>query len=1759
MSKFRRWVALCLVLLSILPLFSSYSHIYADDSNGLRSSYINMANKKNISDLDVDTITPDSLRIIALYLSNFYTPLSTSLDGKDVHETKKTMIKLLQKSCNFDNKTASTLVNLVYKYSLSTAKPLWASADPTTMEKVSENIFSDTSEDVDEKLLELWNKEQDGITKYADGKYRGTYGIWMGGAGAYNTVSNDDNHTDGIVKFYWDENNKDGSVVFDTGKACTLAFMNGVEGRNPLHGEVFTLFNRKIGKLKTITKDDALRVFSINSTLYVDWVGNIIMDDGTERVIILPACSNPYALSKISDKGKGDRTPVNNLLGMYRVKKGKLVSNDGSDDNCNLYVNADNNSSLFDLDLWRIARNSDKTGLSAAGVSEGLKKALDQLGIERRFCFVDVGCSSRMWDDVILGSENPEDEDEQAFLGDGQKVLSTSLVVDKIQEYDNSGTGLERWFKKYSIFDKTKGAVSTKFSTGSKTKMGDMVNAIASADSTKLLGIYCSYIFAYTNSDATTFIPSEHVIDMAFDKSRFPTTPDESLNFEDVEVDQSQVDAEIKGFLYWLLHPTEGLEFVKTWAKNKISSLFIGWHEDMVGATDSNAATGITKYIGFTGYTTLPSLHDLSWTDWLLQNYNSIIVYLILIMSAIMCCYVIIGSITAQKAIISMFLFSLLAFLPPVAINSAVNIVNTSGDMIYGEKFTYWALVQHQTYLQDLYKATSGTEKEYTDFVLNQQSEGKGEGSSSAGFTTVKLKWMSPKKDNYMAGVGDALNKNSKDYDSTRDQLLKPLLSDTISGEEFLSNPDSLYLYRDYMDVTMYSLKSYNLYSEYYGGSNPDGSNTVSKDSGDYMLQVGYWWQGDKKNKDLAYSSGRKISDMIYANYEKGNFASNDSKKKVYKDISSVNAIKYGFLYNTFGEGTSLSKRLNYYDINQMSVNYLLNFTSAYSDIFQSQQKLDNLLKKAKGKPREVYTDSKIKSYGIDQPNFNFSMSSLSRDKSDAYSKEALDYFYYGLYSESPFYFFSYNLLDQLNTSTDYIFSLNKEGGGADGKGYFKQLLLQDNGGYFYNNYDSAGDGYGDLRDFMNMHDFFYYVLPLMKTGNDNVRKFDELYGMRQYDDVRVSFSTTGDVLATDSEGQHVITDIEGVTGSIIPVSNNKGKTWKEVSKEWSEEKKYKFWYNYNVAVMFNMYSTWADTMWDCNYAESETINVAGEKYIVEFPLDPTSYFKVNEKTGEMTEGRPMIFSRSEMKFYGLQWNDLTTVEQKILNVQDAIYEKSIDLMNYYNFDDDVLLSAMAMMELFEFNKEFSQKAVIGQDYILYPQGYELKAFSYDAYLRLILTNTTGEDLQNDKNKSIYQRVIDNTSISFGIVLIVLDIIAIYIIPAFRLFFLIILFFLSVLVIVSSAIKIELNIVKAVWKSLLAPLLAFSAVSIGLAFAVSLFMYDGNKGVTGSLRPSIVLGDPTMVCIVMVVVNAVVMYLYFKICKRTFQDFITFAKAVGASIAGAIGGTFAKLAGTATSGKTKYGLGEVGGVSRSPASRGGLTMPRPRGGINGGTSDSNSPSSGPGSGSGSGGGLATAGAVGGLAAASASQLKAKQTGDNNNGYGSKKHSEPSKYGTKISKGEKKIEDIGKKNKELHDKKKVADLKLQNIKDRRQAVKNMRKSGDIGKLNATFQTARLNAQSLRYKTKSVKAGAKAGLSDIKNETIGSTGRKFYANKQRTRLEINREARRVREQREGKSQAKLTREANLARRNVSNRAKGGSRKGKKRNKGNKRNKR
>ena len=1109
-------------------------------------------------------------------------------------------------------------------------------------------------------------------------------------------------------------------------------------------------------------------------------------------------------------------------------------------------------------------------------------------------------------------------------------------------------------------------------------------------------------------------------------------TPDEhfSINFqqlqEDMAEDSNEMQAQTQSWIYYLLNPSSGFSYIKTWVKNKVTAVMLGWHEDMVGGTSSNSSTGMTAFLGFSGYVTTPSINDLEWMTNIVNMYDSIIVYILILLVLVILCYVITSQISLGRGILGFICFAVMAFLPPVMIDSVVNISNDISMEIYTKKFDYWAICQMEQYLGQLAKIEESdpNSQEYVLSVIEANRLKDENTSAAANFTGVRLKWMAPKKANGGAVVTELLKKSSYAgfSDTVIGRLMTASYAQNAAAETYV--PDALYLYRDQLDLYRVSSVAYNLYSTYnYKGmltddaAKPTGYNSSAPGTNtnvrihtslrcvnmfdkynDYYGRYNLYkqepsvWGFYDINADVAMAKAAVNVEKRPSNIDENDFntayslssivrMADDTCQLYTSEFSPRWAKKMGFIY-----GSNPTKKKGYLSNSTLALSYLLRFNHVETITRNEYYKLKKFIESSSsGTPIVINTQTVCGDYvmrinGVDEvidssddsmfdpyllnarealfglppamfkytvqhiqgrKDINFCVeddASTNRNGAnvshqvDNVDEEAdfLSAYYYGLYSESPYYYFNWNIRDQLIESTR-ISPEDAEGLDGDGEstsentavtGYnynpdnllaktdaLKSLWLYDDQSYFYNYKADSTSGYGELRDFMNLRNLFYYVIPQMRWGVELNRLWDKTYGCT-YDMTTSSVKLDADgtirvdnVIICDERGHFDKNYIDRIFGDNSP---------------YTKQQQYQIWHDLNVIQLYYAYCPWLDAMLDCDYAKSETIPLLEGEYVVSDPLNPYTYCEF-DSYGRLIDGRPMVFSRAEMAYYGLEEGDLTTVEKKCIKLQDAVYEKTLELMNYYTFSDEVLIQAYSMIQLFEFNNIFSQESLVKEDYIMYPQGYELKAFSYDAYLRMILAGSTGVDIMSEAgesgNTSIYERIAEKTSIFFGIILIINDIVAVYVVPLLKVFFIVAIFFISLLMILGAAVKVEMNILTVAVRSLLQPLGLFLVINIGFAFIVSLFLGGGAQGVVKT-STVISLGDPTMALIAMLIINVVVLILYFKLCKKCKADLAKYAKEVLSSVGSTVaevGGSAAKaLAAGAAFAGMKSALGRAG-------------------------------------------------------------------------------------------------------------------------------------------------------------------------------------------------------------------------------------------------------
>lgn len=461
------------------------------------------------------------------------------------------------------------------------------------------------------------------------------------------------------------------------------------------------------------------------------------------------------------------------------------------------------------------------------------------------------------------------------------------------------------------------------------------------------------------------------------------------------------------------------------------------------------------------------------------------------------------------------------------------------------------------------------------------------------------------------------------------------------------------------------------------------------------------------------------------------------------------------------------------------------------------------------------------------------------------------------LYSESPYYYFY------------YVFKMAIDQHGTPDDGMRSLLLSEDYFKYSGPNEAVVSTGKAtvdsaELVDFLALEELFTFVIPYLQQSNMYVDEWTDLWGME---------------LDATSDNEHE-------TGA---GTNKVNQTFKD-----------------NLEGIWKMYSPWVDAMYDTGYVASD-IKSVGEKYHIVDAINPGYY----------TDVRKMVFSPAEMERNYLTESDLSSVETRIMRVLENTYTDLMYLNNYITFDNEVLISAAAMIATFNFNEEFSYTSFMGDDILLYPTGYEIRNFSYDAFLRLALLNTTGASVFSETD--VYTEVIENTSIVTGILLLLNDIVAVYLVPAFKLVILLALFFLGLTLCVGCFLQPPERLWRHLARHFLAPFGIFFGVLLTHMCVVALFVGEGVTSIVGSRGVTVTTGDPTITILLLLLVNCLFLFGMWQVLKLLLKSFKISLNVVAASVVGFVGGAVAMGARTikgAVRGTTKVATGTIRGAGK---------------------------------------------------------------------------------------------------------------------------------------------------------------------------------------------------------------------------------------------------
>ncbi|MBR4314380.1 MAG: hypothetical protein IKP66_05670, partial [Lachnospiraceae bacterium] len=132
MQKFKRVIAFVIMTLILFTtvLRTNTITVQAKDANALVQTYMKFMSGTKITAMEDDLLdlNENDLKVISLFLSNFYTPFGSSLEESASGNTYDTCVEIMQ-TLGFESDASKTLVSTVFQCALNYSSPLVYSGD----------------------------------------------------------------------------------------------------------------------------------------------------------------------------------------------------------------------------------------------------------------------------------------------------------------------------------------------------------------------------------------------------------------------------------------------------------------------------------------------------------------------------------------------------------------------------------------------------------------------------------------------------------------------------------------------------------------------------------------------------------------------------------------------------------------------------------------------------------------------------------------------------------------------------------------------------------------------------------------------------------------------------------------------------------------------------------------------------------------------------------------------------------------------------------------------------------------------------------------------------------------------------------------------------------------------------------------------------------------------------------------------------------------------------------------------------------------------------------------------------------------------------------------------------------------------------------------------------------------------------------------------------------------------------------------------
>lgn len=287
-------------------------------------------------------------------------------------------------------------------------------------------------------------------------------------------------------------------------------------------------------------------------------------------------------------------------------------------------------------------------------------------------------------------------------------------------------------------------------------------------------------------------------------------------------------------------------------------------------------------------------------------------------------------------------------------------------------------------------------------------------------------------------------------------------------------------------------------------------------------------------------------------------------------------------------------------------------------------------------------------------------------------------------------------------------------------------------------------------------------------------------------------------------------------------------------------------------------------------------------------------------------DDRPMVFSEAQMHDLGLHESDLSIVELKNIKINKDVARRWTLLLNYANIKGitkEAIFRQMSTEAMIGFNSEITPTSIISKSHVMYPNGIDLRAISFDSVMKMLMLNITKDTtyIYGDTMST----VINNSDIFSATLLLVAAFLSSFIIPLVRNVTLGLIFYLGLLALLYSILSGSKQKTKISMGYLVSNLVFLGATTIYYVVFKVLMTVTSHDEVLSIQSVQVNVGNPVWSFIIIIAINILYITMMVKMinfCFRHYRDmgmeaYAVFAGGIMGKIAGGIDKLGEKISG----------------------------------------------------------------------------------------------------------------------------------------------------------------------------------------------------------------------------------------------------------------------